>query len=128
MSNSAWCDLNKNFTVLNLHDMCHNPKCKYQKQITFSPNQSQLGGAGFKYTMKNIFKGSQTAWNRFLKPAVNVAAPFIGMAVSAKTKKPKVGQATTNKLKSISGGKILSLTDMHSGAGLRLRVMQKHFK
>ena len=28
MSYSAWCDLNKNCTVLKLHDMCHNPKCK----------------------------------------------------------------------------------------------------
>ena len=42
------------------------------------------------------------------------------MAVSAKTKNSKVGQATTIKLESISDGKILSLTDMHSGAGLRL--------
>ena len=74
-----------------------------------------------KYNEK-IFKGSQTAWNKFLKPAVNVAAPFVGMAVSAKTKNPKIGQATTNILKSISGGKILSLTVMH-GNGLRLRVM-----
>ena len=31
MSNSAWCDLNKNCTVLKLHDMCHNPKYKCQK-------------------------------------------------------------------------------------------------
>ena len=123
MSNSAWCDLNKNCTVLKLHDMCHNPKCKCQKQITFSPKQFQLEGAGFKNTLKNIFKGSQTAWSKFLKPALNIASPYIGMAVSAKTKNPKIGQATTNILKSISGGKILSLTDMHSGAGLRLRVM-----
>ena len=35
---------------------------------------------------------------------------------------PKVAQATTNKLKSISGGKNLSLTDMH-GRGFRLKVM-----
>ena len=103
--------------------MCHNSKCNCQKQITFSPRQFQWEGAGFKYTMKKIFKGSQTAWNRFLKPAVNVAAPFIGMAVSAKTKNPKVGAATPNILKSRSGGKTLSLTDMHSGAGLRLKVM-----
>ena len=34
------------------------------------------------------------------------------MAVSAKTKNPKVGQTTTNILKSISGGKILPLTDL----------------
>ena len=122
MSNSAWCDFNKNCTVLKLHDMCHNPKYKCQKQITFSPKQFQLEGAGFKNTMKKIFKGSQTAWNKFLKPAVNIAAPFIGMAVGAKTKNPKVAAATTNILKSISGGKILSLTDMH-GRGLRLKVM-----
>ena len=52
MSISAWCDLNKNCTVLKLHDMCHIPKCKCQKQITFSPNHFQLDGAGFKNTRK----------------------------------------------------------------------------
>ena len=44
------------------------------------------------------------------------------MAVSSKTKNPRVGQATTNILKSLTVGKILSLTDMH-GRGLRLKVM-----
>ena len=34
MSNSAWCDLNKNGTDSKLHDFCHNPKCKCQKQVT----------------------------------------------------------------------------------------------
>ena len=99
MSNSAWCDFNKNCTVLKLHDMCHNPKCKCQKQITFSPNKFQLEGTGFKNTIKKIFKGSQTAWNKFLKPSVNTLASVIGMAVGAKTKNPKVGQATDNNLK-----------------------------
>ena len=122
MSNSAWCELNKNCTLLKLHDFGHNPKCKCQKETIFSPNHIQLEGAGFTNTMKKVVKGPQTAWNKFLKPAVNVAAPFIGMAVSAKTKNPKVGKATTNLLKSISGGKILSLTDMH-GRRLRLKVM-----
>ena len=79
-------------------------------------------GNGFKTTMKIIFTGSQKTWNKFLRLAVNVAAPFIGMAVSAKTKRPKIGQATTNILKKRSGGKILSLTDIH-GDGLRLKVM-----
>ena len=102
--------------------MCHNPKCKCQKQITFSPNQFQLEGAGFKNTMKNIFKASQTAWSKFLKPTINTLAPVIGMAVGAKTKNAKVGAATTNKLKSLTGGKIRGLTDMH-GRGLRLKVM-----
>ena len=72
--------------------------------------------------MKKVFKGSQTAWNKILKPAINALAPFIGMAVTANTKNSKVGQATANIIKSSSGGKILSLTDLH-GKGLRLRIM-----
>ena len=43
------------------------------------------------------------------------------MAVGAKSKNKQVGAATTNILKSLTGGKILSLTDMH-GRGLRLKV------
>ena len=88
----------------------------------FTPEQFQLEGGSIKSKLQKISTGSQTAWNKFLKPAVIVATPFTGMAVSAKTKNPKVGQATSNILKSISGGKMLSLTDMH-GRGLRLRVM-----
>ena len=122
MSNSAWCDLNKICTVLKLHDMCHNPKCKCQKQIAFTPEQFQLEGRSMKSTLQKVVRGTEKAWNKFLKPAVIVAAPFVGLAVSAKTKNAKVGQATTNILKSISGGKITSLTDMH-GRGLRLKVM-----
>ena len=57
---------------------------------------------------KNYLKEQKPRGINFLKPAFNVAAPFIGMAVSAKTKNSNVGQATTNILKSISGGKILS--------------------
>ena len=123
MSNSAWTDLTSQGNILKLHDKCPNPKCGCQKIITFTPPQYMLEGGSIKSKLQKRFKGTQTAWNKFLKPAVNVAAPFIGMVVSAKTKNPKVGQATTNILKSISGGgKILSLTDMH-GRGLRLKVM-----
>jgi len=56
MSNSAWCDLNKNGTVLKLHDMCHNPKCKCQKQITFSPKQFQLEGGSIKANFKKFLE------------------------------------------------------------------------
>ena len=122
MSISAWCDLKKNCTVLKLHDMFHNAKCKCQKQITFSPNQIQLETAGFRNTIKEIFKGSPTAWKKFLKPAVNPLAPVNGMAAGAKTKNKQVRAATTNILKSLLGGKILRLTDMH-GNGLRLKIM-----
>ena len=102
--------------------MCHNPKCKFQKQITFSPNQFQLEGAGFKNTMKSLFKGSQTAWNKFLKPALKITTPIISAGVAMKTKNPQSAKVTSIILKSLTGGKILSLTDMH-GRGLRLKVM-----
>ena len=123
MSNNAWCDLNSQGNILKLHDKCPNPKCIRQKIITFTPHQYMLEGGSIKSKLQKIFRGTQTAWDKFLKPGVNLAAPYIGMAVSAKTKNPEVGQATTNILKSISGGKILSLTDMH-GRGLRLKVME----
>ena len=47
MSNIAWCDLNSK-NILILHDYCPNPKCKCQKQITFTPEQFQMEGSGFK--------------------------------------------------------------------------------
>ena len=122
MSNLAWTDLNTKGNILKLHDKCPNPKCGCQKIITFTPHQYMLEGRSIKSKLQKIFRGTKTAWDNFLKPAINATAPFIGMAVSAKTKNPEVGQATTNIPKSISGGKILSLTDMH-GNGLRLKVM-----
>ena len=122
MSRSAWCDLISKGNILKLHDKCPNSKCICQKVITFTPHQYMLESNGFENTMKKIFKGSQTAWNKFLKPALNIARPYIGMAVIAKTKIPKVGQATANILKNISGGKIPNSTDMHKH-GLRWKVM-----
>ena len=121
LSNSAWVDLNSQGNILKPHD--NFSKCNCQKIITFTPHQYMLEGGSIKSKLQKIFKGTQTAWNKFPKPALIMASPYIGMAVSAKTKNPKIGAATTNILKSISGGNLLSLTDMHSGAGLRLRVM-----
>ena len=122
MSNSAWTDLNSQCNILKLYEKYPNPKCNCQKITTFTPHQYMLEGGSNKSKLQKRFEGTQTAWNKFLKPAVNVAAPIMARAVGAKTKNPKVPAATTNILKSISGGKILSLTDMH-GSGLRLKVM-----
>ena len=122
LSGSAWTDLNKNGTILKLHDMCPNQNGKCQKQITFTPKQFELEGTGSKSFMKKVFKGSKTAWDKFLKPVVNTTAPFIGAAVGAKFNNPKAGQTTAQILKSISGGKILTLTDNYNGSGVRLRV------
>ena len=43
-----------------------------------------LEGGSIKSKLQKIFRGTQTAWNKFLKPAINATAPFIGMDVSAK--------------------------------------------
>ena len=88
----------------------------------FSHRQFQLEGNAFQKTMKNFFKGSQTAWNKFLKPTINTLAPMIRMAVGAKSKSKQVGAGTTNIIKPLTGGKFFSLTDMH-GRVLRLKVM-----
>ena len=122
LSNSAWTDLNSKGNILTLHDKCPNPKCGCQKIITFTPHQYMLEGGSIESKLQIIFRGTKKAWDKILEPAINATAPFIGMAVSAKTKNPKVGHATTNILKSISGVKVLSLTDIH-GNGLRLKVM-----
>ena len=81
-----------------------------------------LQGGSIKGKLQKIFKGTQTAWNKIRKPAINASASFIGLAVGAKSKNLKLAAATTNILKSIPGGKILPLTDLH-GRGLRLKVM-----
>ena len=122
MSNSAWCDLKSKGVILKLHDKCPNPKCNCQKVITITPHKDMLEIGSVKSKQQNIFRGIPTAWTKFLKPAFNATAPFIEMAVRAKTKNPKVGQATTNILKSISGVKNLGLINMH-GHGLTLKAM-----
>ena len=83
MSNSAWTDLNSKGNMLKLHDKCRNLKCGCQKIITITPHQYMLEGGSIKSKLQKIFRGKQTAWNKFLKPAINATAPFTGMAVSA---------------------------------------------
>ena len=69
------------------------------KKITFTPKQFQFQGGLIKRKLKSTFKGTETAWNKFPKPAISAATPFIGMALSAKSENSKVGQATTKILK-----------------------------
>ena len=51
-----------------------------------------------------------------------MATPLISAAVAAKTESPQSAQTTNNILKSLTSGKMLSLTDMH-GRGLRFKVI-----
>ena len=71
------------------------------------PKQVQLEGSGYEVNQKS-FVGSETTWTKFLKPTVNVAVPFIGIAVVAKSKDTAAGQATAGIVKKLSGGKLLS--------------------
>ena len=65
------------------------------KTFYIFPRQNELKGSGFKKKLQKNFRGPQTAWNSFQKPAINVAASFIGMKVGAKSKNLKAGQSTT---------------------------------
>ena len=93
--------------------MCPIPKCKRQKQLAFTPNQFHLEGAGFKDAKKNLFKGSEKAWNSCLKPGVNTLSPANAMGIAEKSKNPRLGQNTTNILKNFSGGRVLNISDCH---------------
>ena len=101
--------------------MCHNPKCNCQKQITFIPRQLQLEGGSIKSKLQKKFKGIQIAWNKFLKPGLKMATPLISAAFAAKTKNPQLAQITSSIIKSLTSGKISTLTDMN-GLGLRLKL------
>ena len=122
MSNQAWSDLNSKGNILKLHDKCPNPKCGCQNIITFTPHQYMLEGGSIKSKLQKIFRGTKKAWDSFIKPGLKMATALISAAVAAKTINPQSAQATYSILKSLTGGKILSLTDMH-GRGLRLKVM-----
>ena len=122
MSNSAWTDLNSQGNILKLHDKCPNPICGRRKNITFTPHQYMLEGGSIKSKLQKIFRGTKKAWDSFLKPGLKMAKPLISAAVAARTKNSQSAQVTNSILKILTGGKILSLTDMH-GNGLRLKVM-----
>ena len=62
-------------------------------------------------------------WNKFIKLVLKIASPSFAEAVAAKTKNPQAAQANSKILKSLSGGKVLSLTKKY-GNGHRLTVMR----
>ena len=77
MSFAAWCDLNIKGDILKLHDKCPKRKCNCQKVSTFTPHQYMLEGGSIKSKLQKTFRGKQTAWNEFLKSALNIASPYI---------------------------------------------------
>ena len=103
--------------------MCHDPKYNCQKQITLAQKQFQLEGKGLENTMK-IFKETEKMWNNFIKPGLKIATPNISAGIAAKTNNPQSAQSPSKNLKSLTGGKILSLTDTY-GHGVRLEVIKE---
>ena len=81
-----------------------------------------LEGGLIKSRLQKIFRGTKKARDSFIKAGLKMATPLKSASVAAKTKNPQSAQITNMILKSITSGKILSLTDMH-GRGLRLKVM-----
>ena len=81
-----------------------------------------LEGGSIKSKLQKFFRGTKKAWDSFIKPGLKMATPLISAAVAAKTKNSQSAQVTNKILKSLTGGKNLSLTDMH-GNWLRLKVM-----
>ena len=122
MSNTAWTDLKSKGNMLKLHDKCPNPKSGCQNNIPFTPHQYMLEGGSIKSKLENFFKGTIKAWDCFIRPGLKMATLLISAAVAAKTKNAQSAQVTNSILKSLTGGKILSLTDMH-GRCLRLKVI-----
>ena len=127
MSNCAWTDSNSKGNILKLHDKCPNLKCAWQKIITFTPHQYMLEGGSIKSKLQKIFRGTKEAWDSFIKLGVKMATPPISAAVAEKTKNPQWAQVTNSILKTLTGGKLLSLSDLH-GNGLRSKVMWNQFK
>ena len=81
-----------------------------------------LEGGSIKSKLKKFLRGTKKTWDGFIRPGLKVATPIISAAIAAKTKNPQSIQITNNILNSLTGGKLLSLTDMH-GNGLRLKIM-----
>ena len=57
-----------------------------------------------------------------MKPALKIATPVISAGVAAKTENPQSAQITSDILKSLTGEKKWSLTELH-GRGVRLKVL-----
>ena len=81
-----------------------------------------LEGGSIKSKLQKNFEGTKKASDTFIEPGLKMASPLISAVVAAKTKSPQSAQITNNILKSLTGGEILSLRDLH-GNGLRLKVV-----
>ena len=126
MSNQSWTDLNSQGSILKLHDKCPNPKCGCQKIFFLLHINICLREIRLKTNYKKFSQERKKLGIALLKLhhlyGLKMATPLISAAIAGKTQNPQSAQVTNSILKSLTGGKVLSLTDMH-GKGLRLKVM-----
>ena len=61
-------------------------------------------------------------WNTFIKLGMKIASPNLSVGVAATTKSPQSAETKSYILTSKTGVNILTLNDMHSRVGLRVRV------
>ena len=61
-------------------------------------------------------------WNNFIEPRFEKTSSNISAVDAAETKSPQVTANNSKILRSMEGGKFLSLTDILSGAGVCLHV------
>ena len=86
MSNWAWFHLNSKGDIFSFYDPCHKPKCKCQKQTTFSPVHFEVEVACLKNTRNKILQGAEKGWENFPEPGIKIAIPFLSAGLVAKTK------------------------------------------
>ena len=122
LSKRVRCDSSSKRDISTLHVVYLIIKCKCQKPVTVTLTLFPLDSSGFENKVKNTFKGTQKAWDKFMKPGLNTTSRPISAAVGSKTENHHLAKTASIILKAISAGKVLSLTDM-LGNGLRLRVM-----
>ena len=122
MSIIAWLDLNEGGTIFNRHKECLISNCKGQKQIIFTPKQFQLECGNFESELGKLSRGTPEKLGYFFEPDSKIATHLFSAAVGAKTKNSKLALTTNTFSKTISGGKLLSSTDMY-GQGLHYIVM-----
>ena len=99
--------MNSKGNLLKVHDVCPNPKCRCQKQIIFTPNQKHFEKTGYEDKRRNFFKGTQTAWNKFINLGLQIVTPLTSAAVTATTENPQTVQETNKSFKSIGACKTL---------------------
>ena len=93
--------------------MCVKSGCKCQKQLTFSPEQYQLEGGSIENKMEKFLQRDGKNLEKTFRTGFENSMTMYRAAISVKRKRQhKIGEATSTILKSISGGKILSSTDM----------------